>query len=563
MVQALLGEGVDTVFGISGSHVLSIYDALRDAPQIRHVTASHENNAALMAEAYARVTGKPGVALVTAGPGATNAVSGIAQAYTNAAPVILVSGSVPLNSKKETFHGVDDPTFLHRIFSPVTKLSVRVEQAEDIYHVFAHAFSRALSGRPGPVHVEIDPTVLNTCVANPCIYAHEPRLRALPDQSMVARIVDALRRAERPVIVAGKGVLVSRAAEELAQLAELLTAPVVFPQDALGCMSHDHPLCVSFMSTMMGINPLVIELLNRSDAVFGIGLRPNASNLGPILHHIPNNLIFVGFDDLEDTQEGAALSCVADPKMMLQELIPRLSASLLHDSTRNDTTQNRLRSLRSDSLAEIARNKQALLSALHSAVEPYREKAPMHFGVALAELVKHLPPNTIVVSDVGNHAVWTLTYLMRLQTAELLQVGDWAAMGYATPGTIGAKIANSDRPVVGITGDGSFLMSCAEFATAVQNRLRIIYVILHDGRHGMVEKLQLRDYRRVYATEINPPDFAKYAESFGAVGIRVEQPCELGNAFLQAFAADGPVIVDVICDSGVPYVSIPEAAHHT
>ncbi|HLB12726.1 MAG TPA: thiamine pyrophosphate-binding protein, partial [Dehalococcoidia bacterium] len=160
VVQGLLEEGVDTVFGIPGSHVLAIYDALREALQIRHVTAVHENNAALMAGVYARLTGKPGVAVVTAGPGATNAATGIAQAYSSAFPVVIITGSVPPKAKKEIFHGVDDPEFLHKIFSPITKLSFRIERPEEVPEKLAQAFSQALSGRPGPVHVEIDELVL-------------------------------------------------------------------------------------------------------------------------------------------------------------------------------------------------------------------------------------------------------------------------------------------------------------------------------------------------------------------------------------------------------------------
>lgn len=543
VVQGLIGEGVDTVFGISGSHVLPIYDALRDAPQIRHITACHENNAAVMAAAYARFALKPGVTLVTAGPGATNAVTGTAQAYSSGCPVVIITGSVPLRSKKEIFHGVDDPDFLHKIFSPITKLSVRVERPEDMPEILADAFSTALSGRPGPVHIEIDDLTLKAMVESAAPYQPMPRHSPGLDPAIAESILELLRTAKRPVILAGKGVLASSAQEELAQAAEILAAPVIFPYDAIGVMSYHRRWCAGAISTPMGVNPFCVKLMRDSDLLLGIGLRPDAWNLEVILRNAPPKIVFIGFDEEQIRQEGAMVSCVADARLALQEIIRRLAPQ---SRTADEAF-----------LARIATNKQAMLQAFQSAVEPYREKTPLHFGLALEELSRHLTPDTIVIGDVGSNSVWATAYLARLGPHKFLGPGLWAAMGFAIPAAIGAKVACPEHAVVGITGDGSFLLSSADFATAVQHHLDIVYVVLHDGRHGMVEMLQRRDYGRAYGTEINPPDFVKYAESFGAIGMRVERTSELGETFRRAFRAEGPVLVDVICESGVPYVSPP------
>ena len=547
VVQGLLEEGVDTVFGIPGSHVLAIYDALREALQIRHVTAVHENNAALMAGVYARLTGKPGVAVVTAGPGATNAATGIAQAYSSAFPVVIITGSVPPKAKKEIFHGVDDPEFLHKIFSPITKLSFRIERPEEVPEKLAQAFSQALSGRPGPVHVEIDELVLKEEAGE----AREPPLqyrRVGPvcqglDALAMDKIVESLRLAKRPVIVAGKGVLASFARDDLAQAAEVLAAPVVYPNDAVGVMSYKHRWSAGVIATPMGVNPFTVKLMHEADLLLAIGLRPDAWNLDLILRNAPEVLLFIGFDDEQVSQEGALLSCVSEARSALQEIMHRLAP----DRRRADEAL----------LEEIGANKRAVLQAFYSAIEPYRQRTPVHFGLALEELARHLTPVTIVIGDVGNHNVWATAFLTRLGADNFLNPGLWAAMGFAIPAAIGAKIACPERRVVGITGDGSFLMSSADFATAVQHGLQIVYVVLDDRRYGMVEMLQRRAYGRTYATEITPPDFVKYAESFGAAGIRVERASELRGAFHQAFAAAGPVVVDVICESEVPYVSFP------
>lgn len=545
VVDALLAEGVNVVFGIPGSHVLAIYDALGNAPQIRHVTAAHESNAALMAEAYSRVSGRTGVVIITAGPGATNAVTGIAQAYTTATPVVIITGSVPLDAKRETFHGVDDPTFLSHMFSPITKRSLRARCPEDIPDTIATAFFKARSGRPGPVHVEIDDRVLTAKLEV------APRYRAIPQQppeidtATLDRIVEMLRQAGRPVIIAGKGVLASFAKRELAQLAEIVAAPVVFPVDATGVMSYSNPWCVGAIATVMGVNPFAASLVSEADVLLGIGLRPNAANLDAVLRNASGDLIFIGFDDEQVLQEKSTISYVADTKAVIQELVHRL--------------QPHRRVADQKILAAIEANKRTILETFRAATAPYRERIPLHIGSVLEELARHIRADTIVVGDVGNHGVWGVAYLVRLGVDNFLPVGTWGAMGYAIPGAIGAKIACPQRQVVGITGDGSFLMSSADFATAVQHRLDIVYVILKDKRFGMVEMLQRRDYGRTYATEIQPPDFVKYAESFGALGIRVERISDLSEAFHWAFKSEGPAIVEVISEPAVPYVSLPSS----
>jgi acetolactate synthase-1/2/3 large subunit len=542
IVHALLGEGVDTIFGISGSHVLAIYDALRDTPEIRNITMRHEHAAALAAEAYGRLTGKPGVVIVTAGPGATNALSGIAQAYTTAAPVVIITGSVPPNARPEVFHGVDDPTFLHQIFTPVTKRTTRVLRAADIPNVLAEAFSLAVSGRPGPVHIELDESVLKATVENVSAYVPSPREKHAVDSTVLERFAESLRGAQRPVILAGRGVLASFAQSELARLAEALAAPVIFTGDALGVMSYRDKWCAGLTGTMMGPNPLCARLLKEADVLLGIGLRPNAANLEPVLQGLPGHVVILGFDDRQVDHVGAAQTYVTDIKPATQAL-----ANLIEPNRR---------AADEEILTAIEVNKRAMLDILRKAVEPYRDKSPLHFGLVVEELARHMTPDTIVMGDVGNHNAWSAAFLSRLGADRFYVVGPWAAMGYALPGAIGAKVGCPNAPVVGITGDGAFLMSSHDFATAVQNRLPIVYVILNDGRFGMVEMLQRRGYGRTYATEIEPSNFAKYAESFGARGITVSRASELRPAFEEAFKAQGPVIVEAICDPNIPYASM-------
>jgi len=185
-------------------------------------------------------------------------------------------------------------------------------------------------------------------------------------------------------------------------------------------------------------------------------------------------------------------------------------------------------------------------------VETYRGHKPLHFGLALKELVPLLDQDALIVSDIGNHGVWTSKWLEVHGTQTLLEPGSWGAMGFALPGTIAAKLVHPDRQVVGITGDGAFLMACSDFGTALEVGANVVIVILNDSRYGMIHKLQMRDFGRTYQTELRSPDFAKFAESFGAVGIRVEDDSELRSAFQSALAADSPVIVDVVSGYDFP-----------
>jgi acetolactate synthase-1/2/3 large subunit len=363
------------------------------------------------------------------------------------------------------------------------------------------------------------------------------------DPTTAVKIIDALRQAERPLIIAGKGVLTTEAKGELAQMAELLAAPVVFPGDAYGAMSYSSQWCVGMIGPGINANPLVNKLFREADLLLGIGLRPNSANTDTFLRESKGKLVFVGFDDEPVAHQGASLSCVAETKPALQELVR------LFEPYRRKPNQERL--------AEIEANKQFMIELFQKGMQPYREDGPLHFGLVLEELTRHLPAGAILVGDIGNHNSWSTALLPRWGIDNLVQVGPWAAMGFGLPGAIGAKVACPERTVVGITGDGAFLMNCADFPTAVQQGLDIVYLVLNDGRHGMVEMLQRRGYGRTYATEIPPSDLVKFAESFGATGIRISHPSEIREGLQRAFKTKGTVVVDVISDSSIPYVSIP------
>jgi acetolactate synthase-1/2/3 large subunit len=540
VVEALLAEDVEIVFGLAGSHILSICDSLLDARSIRFISIKHENNAASMADTYGRLTQRPGVCLVTAGPGATNSITGVAQAYSAASPMVHISGTVPRQAKKGIFHGLDRPDFVHKMFRDVTKWSVRINEVGDIPGILAQAFSIANSGRPGPVHVDLPLDLLEEGPAEVWSYESEPSRSTPPAAELVEEVADVLLAAQALVICAGEGIRASVAKSELATLAELLAAPVVFPRDAIDAFPADHPLCAGAFNAFLP-NPLPLQLVKESDVLLVIGMRPGTVGAEILDTYAPKNYVFLSPDEESHDVTRASISAVVDSKAMLTELIARLR---MVGRVPGREIEKR-----------IAAVKDTLREGLSEEVKTYRGHKPIHFGLALKELVPLLEQDAFIVSDIGNHGAWTSKWLEVYGTQTLMEPGSWGAMGFALPGAIAAKLVHPQKQVIGVTGDGAFLMSYSDFGTALEVGANVVIVILNDSRYGMIHKLQMRDFGRTYRNELRSPDFARFAESFGALGIRVEDDSELKDAFRRALTANSPVIVDVVCGYDFPFPS--------
>lgn len=536
VVEALQAEAVDRIYCLPGSHVLEIYDALAECPAIRLVTCKLESSVALMADIHGRLTGQPGVCLVTAGPGAANSLPGVAQAYAAASPLIHISGAVPLDGAREAFHGADDPDFTLRMFRDVTKGSVRVERIEAIPESFARAFQLARSGRPGPVHIEI-PRETNT--SRHLISARRapvPPYRRLavagrpPAPDEVGRVAERLARARRPVIAAGKGVLRNDATEALAALAERLAAPVIFPQDAIGVIRDDHPWAAGFFA-LWSLSPFFEELLGEADLLLSVGLRAGTATSNLLAGRAPAEHIFVDFGDDGAPHPSASLTLIADPGATLKALLAAPAVGPRDDPARR---------------ARLAAMRRAYRGHMAEIVERSRGARPIHPGVAVRVLAQVLDPDAVVVSDVGNCAVWLRNLLPVHHPHAHLQSGMWNAMGLALPSAIAAKLALPRRQVVGVVGDGAFLMSLGELGTALEQGTPIVLMVLNDGAYGMIRMLQMKAFGRTLGCQIQSPDFAALARAFGGVGLRVEDPADLAPALREALDAGLPAVVDVL-----------------
>ena len=374
VAEALCEEGVERVFSVPGSHIHPIYDGISRIPSIRMVTCKMEPNASLMADAYGRLTGKPGICIVTAGPGCVNSMAGVAQAYGAASPVVHIGGAVPLNSPLEPFHGANDPAFVHEMFKSITKWTMRVERLAEVPEAMAKAFHIARSGRPGPVHVELPRVadysefILQEKPEPLPAYKPIPATVMKPDPQDVDRFAERLMDAKRPVIAAGKGVIRAGAIADLAALAEQLQAPVVFAQDTIGVISEDHPLSAGFISEIQP-HPLCAAVLKDADVVLCVGMRMGAAEMVALTTSVPEDKLMVaGYDDRKTELYRGDFRCVTDSKLFFEALARRLGN--FHAASK-EATINML----ADGKAEI-RRKLAAQNAPHKTDTPIFPRHP-------------------------------------------------------------------------------------------------------------------------------------------------------------------------------------------
>lgn len=528
VVDSLLAQGVEIFFGLDGDHVIPLYDALADAPQLRPITVKHENNAAIAAEAYARLTGRPGVCLTTAGPGATNALSGVAGAYAAGVPVVHISGGVPADAPKEAFHGVDDTDFVQRAFEPVTKWSVRVEDPREIPATIERAFTVATTGRPGPVHVEIALSALQMDpIEASAADGRSPVAGGDSGFGDLRPLIERIDRAGRIAIVAGKGAWWPTVSEQLVRLAERLGAPVAHTWDGQAAMPTVHPLSIGPWGPSTGSHPLAAEAIAEADLVLGIGVRAGTGPAQELAKSAGDRLLLINAAD--GPEDGFTVGS-------LRALVVALGA-LAGSCEPNEAS--------TATLARCERAQRLLKRGLAIELERHGAARPWHIGLALDSLGRQMTPATVVIGEVSNVKLWMPLQLPIYTPLSHLQPGSWGAMGYAVPGALAAGLAFPDRPVVAVTGDTSFLMGSSDFSTICQLGLKVVVAVHADGQIGMINNAMTMLHGRPYATDIGEVDFVKYAEAFGARGIRVDDPADLDAAWSGALGAEGPVLLEL------------------
>lgn len=540
IVNALVTEGVDIVFGLAGSHVLGIYDCLADTA-IRLVSCKHEQNAAFMADMYGRLTGRPGIVIVTAGPGATNSITGVAQAYGAASPMIHISGTVDPDTPKEEFHGVDNPRFLWKMFQDITKWTAQIESVAEIPEMMAQAFHITTEGRPGPVHLDIPEFLVNEIAKIPPYERKIPSKRKI-SESEIETIAKYLLAAKNPVIFGGRGILRAFASEKMAKLAELLNAIVLLSRTSIAAFPHESPRFAGLLHHWHP-NPLGEEVLETADVILGLGLRVGTQTTNKLDEIAASkDFIFIGYGDSKDQLQHSKIAIFEDVNLVLSKLLEILERADHRTPVNHGFLQH------------IAQTNQLIQNERNKALELYETTSPLHFGLVVRALTERLDENTIVTIDNGSHTVFTRSYLKIRSPWGYFSHDPWGTMGAAVPGAIAAKIIHPERQVIAITGDGSFLMSCNDaIATAVENNAHIKIFLADNQQYDMIRYMQTAQFGRTIGSEIPPIDFVKFAESFGATGLRVNNPTHLESIIDEALGLDDVVLVDVQTKIGIEY----------
>jgi acetolactate synthase-1/2/3 large subunit len=533
-IEVLKTNGVEVVFGLNGDHVLRLYDGLADLGGIAHVTVKHENNAALAAEAYGRLTGRPGVALTTAGPGALNSISGVASAMASGAPLVSLTGAVPTGAALETFHGVDQVDFTERAFAAIAKSSRRVTRAADIQDAIGDAFALAVAGRPGPTHVEITRDVLegDEFEVDPPAAVPAPSAEVAPH---LQAALERIRAAHRPILVAGKGAWYPVVASALVALAEALESPVCHTWEGHGAMPTVHPLSLG-PYRVLDTHPAVIAELGAADLIVGVGVRIGTEPFVALQSDFGDRLLILDAADHSMEVYGPAIGSVPSLAASLREL-----AAVMHPSPSPRSAR-----------ATCAAAQRSLARGLEIEMERYAGTRPWHIGRAIAALSERLSPDMVVTSDVSNVKLWVPFQLRTFGPHSHVQAGSWGTMGYALPAAIGAAFAHPDRKIVALAGDASFLMSSSDLVTLAQYRLPVVIAVHHDGRIGMINYMQTIAGRTPFATEIGDVDYASMADAAGVKGIKVDDPARIGAAWDLALAESGPVLIEFMAGHDFP-----------
>lgn len=527
LVKCLLSEGVDTIFGYPGGAVLNIYDYLyKYKDKIKHYLSCHEQSAAHAADGYARSTGKVGVCIATSGPGATNLVTGIATAYMDSVPLVAITGNVSKDLLgKDSFQEVD----ITGITMPITKHNFIVKDVNNLQEIVRKAFYIAREGRPGPVLIDIpkDITAAKTEYKDLEPIEVEPKSKHITEE-VLEQVAKYINESSRPLIYAGGGVINADATEELINFAEKLNAPVATTLMCRGAIPSEHRLNTGMIG-MHGSNASNI-LATRCDLIIALGARFSDRVISD--REFINNAKVIQIDvDPAEVNKNVKVDSfiIGDIKVALQRLIPLL------DDKKNQEWLNTVDDLK-------------LLAVTKNNNDNGEELTPKFLFEKLSDMDKG---DFIIATEVGQHQMWTAQFFNFKTPRTLISSGGLGTMGFGLGAAIGAKVANPEKTVFNIAGDGSFGMNCNEFATAVKYNIPIKIIVMNNNALGMVRQWQSLFYEARYSqtTLDRATDFVKLAEAFGGVGFRVEKRDELENVLNEALAINKPVIIDYRIDS--------------
>ena len=526
LIKSLIDEGVDTVFGYPGGSVLNIYDSLyKYKDKIKHYLTCHEQGASHAADGYARSTGKVGVCIATSGPGATNLVTGIATAYMDSVPLVAITGNVPKGLLgKDSFQEVD----ITGITMPITKHNFIVKDVNELQGIVRQAFYIAREGRPGPVLIDIpkDITINKGEYKSLEPLEVKPKSKHITDE-VLNEVSTYINRCNKPLIYAGGGVINSEATEELINFAEKLNAPVATTLMCRGAIPSEHRLNTGMIG-MHGSNASNI-LATKCDLIIALGARFSDRVISDKKFINNAKVIQIDIDPAEVNKNVKVDSfIIGDIKVALQRLMP------LIEEKKNDEWLKTIEELK-------------LLAITKNNSDNEEELTPRFLFESLSEIDDG---SFVIATEVGQHQMWTAQYFNFKTPRTLISSGGLGTMGFGLGAAMGVSVANPNKTVFNIAGDGSFGMNCNEFATAVKYNIPIKVIVINNNALGMVRQWQSLFYEERYSqtTLDRATDFVKLAEAFGGVGFRVEKREDLNSVLKEALKINKPVIIDYVID---------------
>jgi acetolactate synthase-1/2/3 large subunit len=537
VIQSLKDEGVEYIFGYPGGAVLHLYDALFQQDDVKHILVRHEQGATHAADGYARATGKPGVVLVTSGPGATNAVTGIATAYMDSIPMVIISGQVPLPViGSDAFQEVD----MVGITRPCVKHNFLVKDVNKLAETIKKAFYIATTGRPGPVVVDVPKDITNPTIKVPYKYPKKATIRSYNPavnghKGQIKKAVDLFLSAQRPIIYSGGGVVLGEASKELIEFTRVLNFPITNTLMGLGAYPGTDPQFVGMLG-MHGTYEANMAM-HDSDVIIAIGARFDDRVTGKLDEFCPHaQFIQIDVDPASISKNvKVAIPIVGEVKPVLEQMLQMIEESKKKPSKKAlESWWNQIDQWRSVKCMEYDRSSSLI--------------KPQYVIEQLYEVTKG---DAYVTSDVGQHQMWAAQYYPFDKPRRWINSGGLGTMGFGLPAAIGVKLAFPDMEVACVTGDGSIQMCIQELSTALQYNAPVKIINLNNSYLGMVRQWQEFSYQSRYSHSYMDtiPDFVKLAEAYGHVGMLVEKPEDVRPALEEAFAMkDRTVFLDILTD---------------
>jgi acetolactate synthase-1/2/3 large subunit len=525
MWESVIREGVEVMFGIPGGAVIPAFDAMLNYPQLHFVLTRHEEGAAMMADGYARASGKVGVAVATSGPGATNLVTGIHFAFMDSSPVVYITGQVSSNLLgTDAFQEVD----MTGISLPITKHNFLITSPDQVANAVRNAFYIARSGRPGPVLIDFckDAQIAKTEVLEPSdvhLIGYHPPTHAPADK--LEQAAELIRAAKNPVLFAGNGVMISGAVDEVRKFAERTHIPVAMTLLGLGALPSSHPLSLGMMG-MHGEAHCNLAI-QQSDLIIALGMRFDDRVTGNLRNYAPNaKKIHVEIDPTEINKiVHADVALLGDVKTVLKDLDSRIP------NAKHEEWLEQIKEWKSES-----HQRDILEKPLNGQI---------HVPLIVNEIWKATKGEALIVTDVGQHQMWTAQYYPPQKPYSFITSGGAGSMGFGLPAAIGAKFAKPEREVWAIVGDGGFQMTQMDLITAVNENIEIKIAVMNNHFLGMVRQWQEFFYEKRYsAVQLKNPDFCMIAQAHGVPSRRVDKPGEVHAAIEFARSTRGPVLLD-------------------